>query len=219
TKAEQEITRSLGEKDLLLREIHHRVKNNLQIITSLLRLQSRYITDPKVLGSIKDSQSRVRAMALVHERIYRSHSIAELNLKDYLEYLTRQLLLFYNIQQHQITITVSMDDVMVDIDTVIPLGLIMNELLSNSLKHAFPDGRKGTVSIKCTVQGTDTLRFVYHDNGIGMPAGFDWKNSESLGLRLVNGLVDQLNGTLDFGTGEGTSFVITIRKNPSSKTG
>ena len=218
-KAEQEITRSLEEKDLLLREIHHRVKNNLQIIASLLKLQSRYISDKKVLGAIQDTQSRVRAMALVHERIYRSSDIVEINLKDYLNYLTKQIFQFYNIQQYQIGITVTMDDIMADIDTAIPFGLIINELVSNSLKHAFPDGRKGTVSIECTPQDADRLRFVYHDNGAGMPTGFDWKNTESLGLRLVNSLVDQLNGTIDLGTGEGTTFIIEIQKNPAGKTG
>ncbi|MDP3564054.1 MAG: PAS domain S-box protein, partial [Methanoregula sp.] len=212
TKAEQEITSSLKEKDLLLREIHHRVKNNLQIITSLLNLQSRYLSEPKVLEAIKDTQSRVRAMALVHERIYRSHRIAEINLKEYLNYLARQIFNFYNIPQHQIVIAVTMDDLMAGIDTVIPVGLIMNELISNSAKHAFPGGRKGSVTIECTAQGPDTLRFVYHDNGIGMPAGFDWKNSETLGLRLVNDLVDQLNGTIETGAGEGTTLILTVQQ-------
>ena len=212
TKAEEEITRSLKEKDLLLREIHHRVKNNLQIISSLLNLQSRYITDPNVRESIKDSQSRVRAMALVHERIYRSPNIAEINLKDYLDYLTKQIFSFYNTQPHEIEITVTMDEIMTDIDTIIPLGLIMNELVSNSLKYAFPEGRKGAITIECTPQDAGMLRCVYYDNGIGMPAGFDWKNSETLGLRLVNNLVDQLNGTIDTGPGEGTRFIITIQQ-------
>jgi PAS domain S-box-containing protein len=209
--AEEEITRSLKEKDLLLREIHHRVKNNLQIIASLLNLQSRNITDPHVLESIKDSQSRVRAMALVHERIYRSHNIAGINLRDYLDYLTKQIFQFYNIQQYQIRITVTMDDIMADIDTVIPVGLVINELVSNSLKHAFPSGRKGVIAIGCTQLDPAMLRIVYHDNGVGLPAGFDWKNTETLGLRLVNSLVDQLNGTIESDTGEGTTFIITIQ--------
>jgi len=211
TRAEEEITRSLEEKVILLREIHHRVKNNLQIIASLLNLQSRYITDPKVLESIKDSQSRVRAMALAHERIYRSHNLSDINLKDYLNYLTKQILQFYNVNQYPIGISVTMDAIMADIDTVIPVGLILNELVSNSLKHAFPDGRKGTISIEGFPEDANTFRFVYHDDGVGMPAGFDWKNTESLGLRLVNSLVDQLDGTLESCDGEGTTFIITIQ--------
>jgi PAS domain S-box-containing protein len=212
TRAEQEIKRSLEEKDLLLREIHHRVKNNLQIIASLLKLQSRHISDPNVLEAIQSSQSRIRAMALVHERIYRSHKIAEINLRDYLNYLTRQIFQFYNIQQHVISLSVTMEDIMADIDTVTPLGLIMNELVSNSLKYAFPDGRNGQIRIECTPKGPDGLRIIYHDDGAGMPAGFDWKNAESLGLRLVNSLVDQLNGTIEMGTGKGTTFIIDIHK-------
>jgi PAS domain S-box-containing protein len=214
--ADQEIVRSLQEKDLLLREIHHRVKNNLQIIASLLNLQSRTITDPNVLEAIKSSQSRIRAMALVHERIYRSHDIAEINLKDYLTYLTKQIFQFYNIQQHQIGIEVTMDGIMADIDTITPLGLVMNELVSNSLKYAFPDGRKGTISIACSPQDGNMLRIVYHDDGIGMPPGFDWKKSESLGLQLVTSLVDQLNGTIERGEGEGTTFIITIQQKRDS---
>ena len=210
TRAEQEVTRSLQEKDLLLREIHHRVKNNLQIIASLLNLQSRYITDPNVLDAIKGSQSRIRAMALVHERIYRSHNIAEINLRDYLNYLTQQIFQFYNIQQHLISITVTMDDILADIDTITPLGLIINELVSNSLKYAVPKGSKGHISIGCTRQDPDRFRILYHDDGIGMPAGFDWKHTESLGLRLVNSLVDQLNGAIEISEGEGTTFIITI---------
>ena len=213
THAEQETVRSLQEKDLLLREIHHRVKNNLQIIASLLNLQSRTITDPNVLDAIKNSQSRIRAMALVHERIYRSHNIAEINLRDYLNYLTKQIFQFYNIQQHQIGIEVTMDEIMADIDTITPLGLIINELVSNSLKYAFPEGRKGTITIECFQKGAALLRIVYHDNGIGMPDGFDWKNTESLGLRLVNSLVDQLNGTIESPAGGGTTFIITLQRN------
>jgi two-component sensor histidine kinase len=103
-----------------------------------------------------------------------------------------------------------MDDIMADIDTITPLGLVINELVSNSLKYAFPEGRKGHISIGCTRQDPDRLRILYRDDGIGMPAGFDWKHTESLGLRLVNSLVDQLNGTIEIGEGEGTTFIITI---------
>ena len=209
-RAEAELLRSLEEKDVLLREIHHRVKNNLQIIISLINLQSQSITDGNVLGSLRDCQSRVRAMALVHERIYRSHSIAEINLKDYLEYLAKQILQIYDIRQHRIEITVNMDDLTVDIDTVIPTGLIMNELITNSFKHAFPDGQKGMIFIECTPQGTDRIRIVYHDTGTGIPAGFDWKQAESLGLQLMNNLVDQLQGTIELVPGEGTTFIIEI---------
>jgi two-component system, sensor histidine kinase PdtaS len=210
-RAEAAILQSLEEKDVLLREIHHRVKNNLQIIISLMNLQSQNITDKNVLGSLRDCQSRVWAMALVHERIYRSHGIAEINLKDYLDYLTKQIIQIYGIRQHRIEITVTMDDLTVDIDTVIPTGLIMNELITNSFKHAFPEGQKGSICIECTPLGADRIRIVYHDTGTGIPAGFDWKQADSLGLQLMNSLVDQLEGTIELVPGEGTTFIIEIR--------
>ena len=210
--AEQEISQSLAEKELLLREIHHRVKNNLQIIISLLNLQSRHIHDPKVLNAIQDSQNRVRAMALVHERIYRSHNLATVNLKDYISYLVSQIFGFYIIPHSRIQVTIAMEDYPADIDMAIPIGLIMNELVSNSIKHAFPDGRTGGISIECTQPAPDTLQFVYNDDGVGFPGGFDWKNSESLGLRLVNSLVDQLDGTIEKGPGKGTTFIITLHR-------
>jgi PAS domain S-box-containing protein len=210
--------KSLEEKDVLLREIHHRVKNNLQIIISLMNLQSRTITDKNVLGSLRDCQSRVWAMALVHERIYRSHAIAEINLKDYLDYLTKQIIQIYDIRQHRIDITVTMDDLAVDIDTVIPTGLIMNELITNSCKHAFPDGQEGMIFIECTEQGADRIRIVYHDTGAGIPAGFDWKRAESLGLQLINSLIDQLDGTIELVPGEGTTFIIEIKNLRAGKT-
>jgi PAS domain S-box-containing protein len=215
THAEQEVIRSLREKDLLLREIHHRVKNNLQIIASLLKLQSRHIGDPRVLESLNESQSRIRTMALVHERIYRSSNLAEINLRDYLTYLTRQIFQFYNIQHNQVESSVVVDEILTDIDTVTPLGLIVNELVSNSLKHAFPDGRKGKISLTCTSEGQDIVSVVYQDNGIGLPVGLDWKQTESLGLRLVNSLIDQLNGTIESRPGEGTTFIMTVRQKRS----
>ncbi len=211
-KAEQEIGRSLAEKELLLREIHHRVKNNLQIIISLLNLQSRYIHDQKILDAIQDSQNRVRAMSLIHERIYRSHSIATINLNDYIRYLVNQLFGFYAIQSSQVRATVTMEDIPVDIDMATPIGLILNELITNSIKHAFPEGRAGQITIGCTLISADTLRLVYQDNGDGLPPGFDWRNTESLGLRLVNSLVDQLDGTIEQGAGPGTIFIITLHR-------
>jgi two-component system, sensor histidine kinase PdtaS len=214
-KAEQEISRSLAEKELLLREIHHRVKNNLQIIISLLNLQSRHIHDPNVLDAIQDSQNRVRAMALVHERIYRSPSLATINLKDYIRYLVNQLFGFYTIPHSRVGVTIDMEDYPADIDMAIPIGLILNELVTNSIKHAFPEGKTGEISIGCTQPDAHTLRFVYRDNGTGFPGDFDWKTSESLGLRLVNSLVDQLDGTIEKGTGEGTMFIITLHRKPT----
>jgi PAS domain S-box-containing protein len=209
--AERIIKQSLDEKDLLLREIHHRVKNNLQIIASLLNLQSRYITDRKVLESIRDSQNRVRAMALVHERIYQSHEIGTINLAEYLRYLINQIFRFYNIPQAQVEVAVAIDDIPADIDTAIPVGLIFNELVSNALKHAFPEGKKGKITVKGSQVAPDQLKFTFRDDGIGMPADRDWKKNSSLGLRLVSSLTKQLDGTVDMEQDNGTVYNIMVK--------
>lgn len=193
-----------------MREIHHRVKNNLQIIASLLNLQSRYVTDKKVLDAIRESQNRVRAMALVHERIYQSPSIGTINLAEYMSYLINQLFHFYNIPSTQVQFTVNVDDIPADIDTAIPIGLIINELVSNALKHAFPEGRKGKIYVRGTQIAPDRFQFIFQDNGIGMPADYDWKNTDSLGLRLMKSLTKQLNGTLDLERDGCTVYTITL---------
>ena len=210
-KAEKLITQSLEEKDLLLREIHHRVKNNLQIISSLLNLQSRSISDTRVLESIRDSQNRVRAMALVHERMYRSHEIAAIDIGEYIRYLTNQIFRFYNISQTQVEAVVTVDHIMTDIDTAIPLGLIINELVSNALKHAFPEGRHGTIRIEGALLDDGRIRIVFRDNGVGMPSGIDWETTNSLGLRLVKSLTEQLMGMVTMEQNGGTVFTVTVR--------
>jgi PAS domain S-box-containing protein len=213
-EAEKKLSGSLAEKSVLLKEIHHRVKNNLQIITSLLNLQSRYITDEHVLNAIRESQNRVKAMALVHERLYRSENIASISIAEYVKFLTDNLIRFYNINTQAIRLTVDIRGVNVDINMAIPLGLIFNELVSNSLKHAFPENRKGEIRIT-GVSGPAGLAFVIHDNGIGLPSGLDWKNTDSLGLQLVNSLVDQLDGTITLDQKDGTTFTILINKPPA----
>ncbi len=203
------LNKSLNERELLLREIHHRVKNNLQIIISLLNLQSRYIRDEKVLGAIRESQNRIRAMAAVHEKLYRSRDISKIHLHDYVRFLATTLLRFFGVNPAQVTYLLEISRIDVDINAASPLGLIINELVSNSLKYAFPDGRKGQVSISGTLSDT-AFTLTVADDGVGLPEGFDWKNAESLGLRLVISLVNQLDGTIEHGAGPGTTFIITI---------
>jgi PAS domain S-box-containing protein len=210
-EAEKKLQTSFNEKVMLLKEIHHRVKNNLQIIASLLNLQSRYITDQKTLAAIRESQNRVKAMALVHEKLYRSEDIAHISLHDYIRFLGTGLFQFYDAKLRGIQFTLDIHDVNVDIDTAIPLGLTINELISNSLKYAFPEGRKGEISISVRKEGHD-LMVLYWDNGIGIPAELDWKNTQSLGLRLVNTLVDQLNGTIELDRSAGTQFTIVLHE-------
>ncbi len=208
---EKVVLASLKEKEILLKEIHHRVKNNLQIIASLLSLQSRYVTDENVLNVLKESQNRVKAMALVHERLYRSENLSEVALSDYLKFLIDNLFRFYGTDPQQVRMMFDAGDVKVDINNAIPIGLIINELVSNSLKHAFPEGEKGDLAITIR-QDESTIVMTVHDSGPGIPENFDWRNAKSLGLRLVISLVDQLNGTIGLDRPGGTTFTITIPK-------
>jgi PAS domain S-box-containing protein len=201
---------SLREKEILLKEIHHRVKNNLQIVASLLNLQGRYIRDESIQHAIRESQNRVRAMALVHERLYRSGDLSQIDTGDYVRYLVTNLLTFYGVSSQKISAKVSISGIFLDINTMIPLGLVFNELISNSLKYAFPDGRVGAILISGTLDPDGSRVITIHDNGIGIPEGFDWKNSPSLGLRLVGSLVEQIRGRIELIPGEGTTWVITI---------
>jgi PAS domain S-box-containing protein len=209
--AEKKIQESLNEKNILLKEVHHRVKNNLQIIASLLNLQSRYITDEKTIQAIKDSQSRVKAMALVHEKLYRSSNISNIDLGDYIKFLGTNLFDFQGARGKGILFKTDILDISLTIDTAIPVGLMINELISNSLKYAFPDGRTGEISIAIYRQD-QTLTILFKDNGIGIPADFDWHNAKSLGLRLVISLVEQLQGTIELDRTEGTMFTIVVKE-------
>ena len=209
--AEKKLQTSYDEKVLLLKEIHHRVKNNLQIIASLLNLQSRYITDDATLAIIRESQNRVKAMALVHEKLYRSEDIAHISLQEYIRFLGTGLFQSYDAKNRGIQFVLEIRDISVDINAAIPLGLILNELISNSLKYAFPEGKTGEVVI--SVQKDDhTLTVIFRDNGIGIPPDLDWKNTQSLGLRLVNTLVDQMDGTIELDRSDGTRFTLVLHE-------
>jgi PAS domain S-box-containing protein len=213
-KANEQIKATLDEKVLLLQEIHHRVKNNLQIVASLLNLQARYIKDEKILAAIQESQNRVRAMALVHERLYRSESFEVIDLGDYFRFLTTNLFRFYSANPQRIRLSINSGDTKGGIDQAIPLGLIVNELVSNSLKHAFPSAQSGEIVIRVT-QDAGTLTLMISDTGTGIPENFDWQNAQSLGLRLVISLVEQLQGKIDLERENGTKFSITVpRKKP-----
>lgn len=208
---EKVVLASLKEKEILLKEIHHRVKNNLQIIASLLSLQSRFVTDENVLNVLKESQNRVKAMALVHERLYRSENLSEVALSDYLKFLIDNLFRFYGTNPRQVRMMFDAGDVKVDINKAIPIGLIINELVSNSLKHAFPEGKPGELSITVISEG-GAIVMVVRDTGPGIPADFDWRNTKSLGLQLVISLVEQLDGTIELERAGGTTFTISIPK-------
>jgi len=205
--AEKELSKNLSEKEVLLREIHHRVKNNLQIIISLLNLQARYITDDTTLSAFRDSQNRVRAMALVHEKLYQSADLGTIDLENYIRFLANNLLRFSGMSDKGITLKMDIHDIFLTIDTAIPFGLIINELISNSLKYAFPDGRCGEISIAIHRQD-QKLILLFKDSGIGISEDFDWRNATSMGLRLVIVLVAQLDGTIELDRSSGTGFTI-----------
>ncbi|PKG32304.1 PAS domain S-box protein, partial [Methanoregula sp.] len=209
--AEEKLRASLNEKTMLLKEIHHRVKNNLQIIVSLLNLQSRYVKDEIVLATIRESQNRVKAMALVHEKLYRAEDIAHIDLNDYIRFLGTGLSQFYDAKSRGIRFTLESPEVRVDINTAIPLGLILNELISNAFKYAFPKGKSGEVFVSVTRE-KKTLTVIVRDDGEGIPEDFDWKNTQSLGLRLVNSLVDQLDGTVELDRTSGTRFTMVLHE-------
>ena len=208
-RAERIIEASLREKDVLLREIHHRVKNNLQIIASLLELQGDNISDPHALTQLAEGQQRIQTMALVHENLYRSADLAYVNLAEYVADLAEQLCATRGVQSERIEVTVDVADVRLGVDTAIPCGLLINELVSNSLKHAFPGGRAGRVRVTMR-HDHEHITLEVSDDGVGLPPGLDHRATSTLGLQLVNLLTEQLRGQLSLLAGPGTTFRITF---------
>ena len=206
-QGEATIRASLDEKVLLLREIHHRVNNNLQIIISLIKLQTRTLDDAKMKQVLSGMRNRVQAMAIVHEKLYQSKSLTSIDIAEYTRFLATQLFAFYGVDHRRVALRTEMEKSLLDIETAIPLGLIINELVSNALSHAFPDDRTGTITISSRLSG-DMVSLVIADDGIGLRPDYDWQGGASLGFRLVNSLVDQLGGTIEKKNGDGTTFNI-----------
>ena len=208
-QAEEKIGKQLKEKELLLREVHHRVKNNMQIIQSLLTLQTRKIDDDTVRRLLSDAGNRIRSMSLIHEKLYRSKDFGKIDFSEYLVSLASNLYLSHNVSMNRIGLRMDCANIDLDINTAIPGGLIINELLTNCLKHAFPGNRNGEISIIFRSDGEDGYELIFGDNGVGIPGDFDIGNTESLGLHLVNILVeDQLLGKLTMDVTNGTRFHI-----------
>ena len=208
-RAEEQIQASLKEKEMLLKEIRHRVKNNLQIIASLLDLQSESLTDPQDLQIFQESQHRIRSMALIHEHLYQSEDLAQIDFAQYIQELVYSLFSSYAAGVSGITLKLDVDAILLDIDTAIPCGLILNELVSNSLKHAFPDGRRGEICIGLRLDH-ERQTLLVRDNGVGLPENLNFQNTESLGLQLVCTLTDQLKGTITLDRSGGTTFKIAF---------
>lgn len=211
-EAEERLKASLLEKEVLLREIHHRVKNNLQIISSLLNLQSRHVEDEPALDMFQESRNRVRSMALVHEKLYRSDDLGKVDFCEYIRSLGRHLFMAYGMNSATVDLEVDVRNVFLDINTSIPCGLIVNELVSNSLKHAFGKKARGKIRVVLQPENNDKFKLIITDNGKGLPEGLDICKTDTLGLQLVSMLVDQLQGTMNIERNNGTSFEVVFKK-------
>ncbi|MBK8282080.1 MAG: hypothetical protein IPK94_18615 [Saprospiraceae bacterium] len=205
------ISKSLQEKETLIKEIHHRVKNNLQFISSLLNLQSRHVDDAVALAALKESQDRVRSMALIHQNLYRDHNFTSIDSKTYFEMLVKSLFQSYNIQPGKINLIMDIDPVQIDVDSMIPIGLILNELISNSLKYAFPGDATGTIHVALKEKNNELLLSV-DDNGIGMPEDQLNQRGQSFGYRLIHAFKNQLDADLTVTNTKGTSVIMMIKQ-------
>jgi two-component sensor histidine kinase len=207
-QAEDQIRVSLKEKEVMLREIHHRVKNNMQIIMSLLRIQSRLVTDQRTREMFKQSQNRIRSMALIHEALYKSDDLANIDFSEYINRMTTHLLSLYREEIGHVKINQETRGILLDINKAIPCGLIISELISNALKHAFLGRRSGEVFIKMKRDTRGRYTLVVKDTGVGFPEKLDFRDARTLGLQLVTDLVSQLQGKIELQTKEGTEFTI-----------
>jgi two-component sensor histidine kinase len=208
----QSSTISLHEKEVLLKEIHHRVKNNLQVISSLLNLQSENITDSHSLEKFRESQNRIRSMALVHEKLYESKDLSRINFAEYIESFVDVVNRSYNISEGRVILHLQIDlrDSYLHIDTAIPCALMLNELVSNAFKYAFPDGRKGNLYLTFKEEG-DEYVFEVKDDGIGINPAITTRNSPTLGLQLVDMLTEQISGSVKILSGKGSTFIIRFK--------
>jgi PAS domain S-box-containing protein len=207
---------SLREKEVLLKEIHHRVKNNLQVVSSLLGLQAQMIADPRLRAPFEESRARIQTMALIHQQLYRSGNLAQINFAEYLRDLATRVVHASRVGQGRLSLEISAEAVYLPIETAIPCGLLLHELLSNCVKHAFPEGRSGTISVTVCRHPQGTHELTVRDDGVGLPEELDVRATASLGLRLVHLLAAQLHGTLTFESREGTTVTLSFGE-PSAR--
>jgi PAS domain S-box-containing protein len=209
---ERQLEESIKEKEVLLKEVHHRVKNNMQVISSILNLQSSYISDENALGILRESQDRIKSMSFVHESLYQSKTLSEVNFAEYIQNIARNLYHSYGRPEGGIGLEFDLEPIYLNLDTSIPCGLIINEVVSNSLKYAFAGREKGTIKIAFSKFSEDKLKLIISDDGIGLPENFDIENAESLGLQLVTTLITQIGGELDIDVSKGTCFNILFKE-------
>ncbi len=208
-EAEARLKASLAEKDVLLKEVHHRVKNNMQIISSLLNLQLKKITDTRTRAELNATRNRIRSMGLIHARLYQSQDLTRINFAEYIEEFSRQLASLYDLDPKRIRMALDIDAVFLEVDVAIPCGMIVNELLTNALKYAFPGERTGEVAVRLRADGERMVLSVA-DDGVGMPPDIDLDRVETLGLQLVRGLAQQIGGTVTIDRNGGTRVQIRI---------
>jgi two-component sensor histidine kinase len=209
---EGQIKESLREKEVLLQEVHHRVKNNMQIISSLLNLQAGQTKDGDFIRMVKDSQSRIRSIALVHEKLYRSRDFTNINFSDYAESLAVHLFQFNQVDSNLVRLQTKLEDVFLDIQTAIPCGLILNELVTNALKHAFPDAIGGEIMVELRPLKQNAFEMIVRDNGVGIPESLDVGNTATLGLQIVATLVRQIEGSMEVQRDGGTAVKVVFKK-------
>lgn len=209
---EAALAAALAEKEVLIREIHHRVKNNMQVISSLLNLQSRYLKHPDDVEIFKESQRRIRSMALIHEKLYRSNNLAQIEFGDYLQSLVQNLIAAHQKSPGRIDLRLDLEEVFLDLQTAIPCGLIVNELIMNSLKHGFPGDRSGEIRIGLRIAEDGEIRLKIGDNGIGLPAGFDIKAVDSMGMQIITLLIEQIESRLEIDQTRGAEFLLIFKE-------
>ncbi len=209
-RSEEQMRSSLVEKEVLIREIHHRVKNNLQIISSLLHIQARKISNAELASMFTDCQNRVKSIALIHEKLYQTNSFTRVDFGSYSRNLVYYLFRMFNIKSDKVSLRMNVENVFLPMDTAIPCGLIINELVTNSLKHAFNEDKKYEISVEVVYQSNNKFTLTVKDNGSGIPESVDFYKASTVGFNLVNNLTKQLGGILEINSKEGTEFKITF---------
>jgi two-component sensor histidine kinase len=208
-ETELKLRKLLNEKEILLKEVHHRVKNNLQVISSILNLQSSYVKDQQTLDILRESQNRIKAMSFIHESLYRSDDFSFVNFSSYINSLSSNLVQTYIIEHGNIKLELDLGDANLSLDQAIPCGLIINELVSNSIKYAFPSNKQGKIRIELKKED-NKIYLKVSDNGIGLPDNLDVENTDTLGLQLVYILISQLDGDIKVINKKGTTFLLNF---------
>ncbi len=197
---------------MLLQEIHHRVKNNLQVISSLLRLQSRFIKDQNSIDIFKETQNRVRSIAILHEKLYQSDNLAKIKINEYVKILAEDLMYFYELEESNINMELDIEDVALNIETAIPCGLLINEMVANSLKYAFPNQKNGEIKIELHSNDENQFNLIVSDNGIGIPSEINPENAKTFGMQLIKYLTKQLKGTIELDNNNGTKYQLNFNE-------